>query len=154
MAGTYSQIYFHIVFAVKGRENLIGSAWKNELYKYMGGIIVNKKQTPIIINGVADHVHVLLGMKPSVCPADLVRDIKNNASRFVNERHFVNERFAWQEGYGIFSCGYSQLNMVSGYIANQEAHHRKRTFREEYVAFLDELRIPYEERFLFEWIED
>jgi putative transposase len=138
MAGTYSQIYIQIVFAVKGRENLIQKEWKDELNKYMAGIIKAKEQKPIIINGMPDHIHVFVGLKPVMAISDLVRDIKNNSANFINENKFSKTKFAWQEGYGAFSYAHSQIDNVYNYILNQEKHHTKKTFNEKY---------------LFDWIE-
>lgn len=129
MAGTYSQIYLRVVFAVKGRENLISQSWKDELHKYMAGIIKEKEQNPIIVNGMPDHIHAFIGLKPSMRISDLVRDIKNNSSKFINERGFVKGKFSWQEGYGVFSYSHSHIERVYNYILNQEEHHRKKTFK-------------------------
>jgi len=153
MAGTFSQIYIQIVFSVKGRENLIGKSWKDELHKYIAGIIKGKSQKSIIVNGMPDHIHALIGLRPSVAISDLARDIKNNSSNFINKMKFVKGKFSWQEGYGAFSYSHSQIDNVYRYIMNQEEHHRKKTFREEYLDFLKKFEIEHEERFLFEWIE-
>ncbi len=153
MAGTFSQIYIQVVFAVKGRENLIGKSWKDELHKYIAGIIKGKSQKSIIVNGMPDHIHALIGLRPSVAISDLARDIKNNSSNFINKMKFVKGKFSWQEGYGAFSYSHSQIDNVYRYIMNQEEHHRKKTFREEYLDFLKKFEIEHEERFLFEWIE-
>ena len=152
MPGTFSQICIQTVFAVKGRENLLNKAWRSEVFKYMTGIIKNKGQKPIIINGVTDHVHLFIGMKPSMALADLMRDVKNNSTNFINENRWLPGKFRWQEGYGAFSYSHSQIDKVYRYILHQEEHHKKRTFREEYFEFLDRYEIPYEERFLFEWL--
>ena len=153
MPGTYSQIYIQIVFAVKGRENLIGKKWKEELYKYISGIITNKGHKSIIINGTSDHVHVFLGLKPSMSISDLVRDIKNNSSNFVNDKKFVTGKFSWQEGYGAFSYSQSHIENVYNYILNQETHHHRKTFKEEYLEILEKFQIDFNEKYLFEWIE-
>ncbi|SEJ47559.1 REP element-mobilizing transposase RayT [Cyclobacterium xiamenense] len=153
MAGTFSQIYIHYVFAVERRENLLEKPWREEVFKYIAGIIKGKKQKPIIVNGVSDHVHVFVGLKPVVSISDLVRDIKNNSSNFINERNFLKSKFSWQEGYGAFSHSHSQLDTVYQYIANQENHHRKKTFKEEYIEFLQKFEIEYQEKYLFEWLD-
>lgn len=153
MPGTFSQIYIQIVFAVKGRQNLINSEWKSDLHKYIAGIIKNKGQKPIIVNGMSDHVHVFVGLKPAMSIADLVRDCKNNSTNFINERRLVRGRFSWQEGYGAFSYGHSQIETVYNYILNQEAHHRRKTFKEEYLELLKAFAIEHDERYLFEWID-
>ena len=154
MPGTFSQIYIQIVFAVKGRENIIAKQWKEELNKYISGIITNKGQKSIIVNGTSDHVHIFIGLKPSMAIADLVRDIKNNSSNFINEKKFIKGKFAWQEGYGAFSYAHSQIENVYQYIANQEEHHKKKTFKEEYMDFLQKFAIEYNEEYLFEWIDE
>jgi len=154
MPGTFSQLYIHIVFAVKGRQNLIGDMWKSDLYKYMSGIITNKGQKSILINGMSDHVHVFVGLKPSMRISDLVRDIKNNSSKFINESKFTKFKFSWQEGYGAFSYGQSQISTVYNYILNQERHHKKLSFKEEYTDFLKKFNVEFDEQYLFEWIAD
>ncbi len=152
MPGTYSQIYIQIVFAVKCRENLISNSWKDELHKYISGIITHKGHKSIIVNGVADHVHAFVGLKPSMAISDLVRDVKNNSSNFINKRKFVRGKFSWQEGYGAFSYSHSQIDNVYNYILNQEHHHHKITFKEEYLDFLEKFQIQFNEKYLFEWI--
>ena len=153
MAGTYSQIYIQAVFAVKGRENLIHKNWRDELHKYISGIITGKQQKSIIVNGVSDHVHCFIGLKPSMAVSDLIRDIKNNSSKFINEKEFVKGKFQWQEGYGAFSYAHSQVEQVYNYILNQEAHHQKKTFRQEYLEFLTKYEIEHKPEYLFEWLE-
>ena len=115
MAGTYSQIYIQIVFAVQGRQNLLHKDWRDNVFKYMSGIIKNKGQKPIIVNGVSDHVHIFVGLKPSMALSDLVRDIKNNSSNFIDDHKWVKGRFCWQEGYGAFSYSHSQIAEVYRY---------------------------------------
>ncbi|SEF79135.1 Transposase IS200 like [Algoriphagus boritolerans DSM 17298 = JCM 18970] len=119
----------------------------------MSGIITNKGQKSIIVIGVSDHVHVFVGLKPAHCPSDLIRDVKNNSSNFINDQKLVKGKFAWQDGFGVFSYSHSQLNNVYKYILNQEEHHRKKPFKEEYYGFLKKFEIPFEEKYLFEWIE-
>ena len=153
MPGTFTQIYIQVVFAVKGRENLINKQWKDELHKYISGIINGKDQKPIIVNGMPDHIHAFVGLRPSMALSDLVRDIKNNSSNFINGKKWVRGKFSWQEGYGAFSYSHSQLDSVYKYILNQAQHHRRKTFREEYLSFLKEFDVPFEERFLFEWLD-
>ena len=153
MARTFSQIYIQVVFAVSGRQNLIGKSWKEDVNKYISGIITNKGQKSIIVNGTSDHIHVFIGLKPSMVIADLVRDIKNNSSNFINKNKFVKGKFAWQEGYGVFSYSHSHIEQVYNYILNQELHHHKRTFKEEYIELLQKFQIDYDEKHLFEWIE-
>jgi putative transposase len=153
MAGTFSQIYIQIVFAVKGRENLISNTWKSELHKYMAGIIKGKGQKPIIINGMPDHIHAFIGLRPAMPVADVVRDIKNNSSNFINDHKFVKGKFAWQEGYGAFSYSHSHIGKVYDYILNQEEHHKKKTFKAEYFDLLKKFEIEYDEKYLFEWYD-
>jgi REP element-mobilizing transposase RayT len=153
MAGTFSQLYIQIVFAVKGRDNVIIKPWSDELYKYISGIITAKGHKSIIVNGMPDHVHAFIGLKPSMAISDLVRDIKNNSSKFINERLFVGERFQWQEGYGAFSYSHSQIQSVYNYILNQEKHHKRKTFREEYLEFLNKFEVKHDDKYLFEWYE-
>jgi putative transposase len=154
MAGTYSQIYIQIVFAVKGRQNLIGKEWQEELNKYISGIITNKGHKSMIVNGVSDHIHVFVGLKPSMAISDLVRDIKNNSSNFINDKKLVSGKFSWQEGYGAFSYAQSQVKAVYNYILNQEVHHKKKTFKDEYHDFIEEFEIDYNEKYLFEWLHE
>jgi REP element-mobilizing transposase RayT len=151
MAGTFSQIHIQIVFAVKRRENLINNSWKDELCKYISGIIKGKNQKPIIVNGMPDHMHVFMGLRPAMPVADMARDIKNNSSNFINNNKFIMGKFAWQEGYGAFSYSHSHIERVYNYILNQEAHHKKKTFQEEYIELLKEFEIEYDEKYLFEW---
>ena len=150
MAGSYSQIYLQYVFAVKGRQNLLQKPWREEVFKYISGIITGKNQKPIIVNGVSDHVHVFVGLKPAMPIPDLIRDIKNNSSNFINENKWVKGKFSWQEGYGIFSYSHSQIDKIYRYIANQEAHHEKKNFKDEYIDFLVKSGIDYDEKYLFE----
>lgn len=150
MAGSYSQIYLHYVFAVKGRQNLLQKPWREEVFKYISGIIKGKNQKPIIVNGVSDHVHVFVGLKPAMPIPDLIRDIKNNSSNFINENKWVKGKFSWQEGYGVFSYSHSQIDNLYRYIANQEAHHQEKTFKDEYIDFLKKFEIDYDEKYLFE----
>ena len=150
MANTYSQLYVQIVFAVKGRQNLISKNNKDEIYKYITGIITNHKQKLIVINGMPDHIHILVGIKPDISLSDLVRDIKSNSSKFINEQKWINGKFEWQSGFGAFSYGHSQLANVIKYIENQEEHHKTKTFREEYIAFLKLFNIDFKNEYLFE----
>ncbi|HNR74042.1 MAG TPA: IS200/IS605 family transposase [Cyclobacteriaceae bacterium] len=149
MANTYTQLYFHVVFAVKGRANLVSSTWREQLYKYITGIITNKNQKLIIINGMPDHVHLLIGMKPDAKLSDLVRDIKANSSKFINEQKFVRSKFEWQTGFGAFTLGHSQLDTIVAYIKNQEEHHKKKSFREEYLDFLERYEIDFKPEYIF-----
>jgi len=151
MPGTFSQIYIQIVFAVQGRHNLVKPSFEEELYKYISGIITNKEQKSLAVNGMPDHVHILVGLKPSMRISDLVRDIKNNSTNFINEHGWLKNRFSWQEGYGAFSYSESQFGRVIDYIKNQKQHHEKRTFKQEYLSFLKKFNVLFEEKYLFEF---
>ena len=150
---TYSQIYIQIVFAVKNRQALIANSWQEELYKYVTGIVQDKGQKMLAINGMPDHIHILIGMKPSCCLSDLVREIKKSSNSFVKEKEFSKYKFEWQEGFGAFSYSHSSLDNVIGYIKNQKEHHKKRSFKEEYIDFLEKFQIEFKDEYLFEWIE-
>jgi putative transposase len=149
----YSQIYIQTVFAVKGRESLIESSWDEQLYRYITGIVQNKGQKMLAVNGVQNHIHFLIGMKPACCLSDLVREIKKSSTGFINENKFSKARFSWQEGFGAFSYAHSQLDSVAKYVMNQKLHHREMTFKEEYLNFLEEFEISHDERYLFDWLE-
>jgi len=151
MAGTFSQVYVQVVFAVRGRRAAIDKAWKDELYRYIAGIIKEKGQKSIIVNGMPDHVHLFIGQKPSIALSDLVRDVKNNSSKFINERNWLNDKFSWQEGFGAFSYSQSQIKSVYDYILSQEEHHKQKTFKDEYIELLKRFAIEYNEKYLFEW---
>ncbi len=153
MANTYTRIYVQIVFAVQGRQNLIRPDHKEELQMYISGIIRNKGQKVIAINSMPDHTHILIGMRPTTALSDIVRDIKNNSSSFINSNGWIRGTFRWQEGYGAFSYAHSQLERVVTYIKNQERHHKRRTFGEEYIEMLKRFNVEYNARYLFDWIE-
>ena len=150
MANTYTQLYFHIVFAVKGRNNFISKQWKDDLYKYLSGIIANKDQKLMIVNGMPNHIHLLIGTKPNCNLSDLIRDIKANSSKWINEKKFTNFHFEWQTGFGAFTVSQSVVPNVIEYIKNQEEHHRKKTFKEEYVEFLKAYQIDFKDEYLFD----
>ena len=150
MADTYSKIYIHVIFAVKGRQSLISAKWEDELYSYITGIIIHKGQKLIRINGMPDHLHLLIGIKPDKALSDLVRDIKANSSRFINEKGWINGKFEWQNGFGAFSLSHSQLTAAINYIDGQKEHHKKSTFREEYVNFLKKYEVEYKAQYLFD----
>ena len=153
MANTFSQIYIHAVFAVKSRENLINNNWKDELYKYICGIVNNNQQKVYAINGVPDHVHILVSIKPNLLLSDLIRDIKSSSSKWINSKQLVKRKFYWQEGFGSFSVSQSQLDKVIGYIDNQEVHHQKLSFKKEYIGLLESYKIVYDEKYIFDWLE-
>lgn len=146
-------LYIQFVFAVKGRESLIQQEWKQELYKYITGIVQNNKSKLLAINGVSDHVHVFIGYKPSVSIPDLVKDIKVASSFWINGNKRTKMKFNWQERYGAFSYSRSHIDAVCKYIQNQESHHQKKTFKEEHLEFLKQFEVEYEEKYLFEFID-
>jgi REP element-mobilizing transposase RayT len=150
MANTYSQIYIQVVFAVAGRENAIRKDWRDELHKYITGIVKNNDQKLISIGGVEDHIHILLGIKPNIALSDLVRDIKANSSRHINEKDLARGYFSWQEGFGAFSYSHSQLGDVIRYIQNQERHHKKSSFKDEYLSYLKRYEIDFDEKYIFQ----
>ena len=156
MADTYTQLYVHIIFAVKGRQSLIPKQHKTELHKYITGIIGSKNQTVIRINSMPDHIHILVGITPDIALSDLVRDIKANSSKFINKQRWVAGRFEWQAGFAAFSYAHSQLAVVARYIniKNQEEHHSRQTFREEYLAFLKRFDVPYNPKYVFDADDD
>jgi putative transposase len=153
MANTYSQIYLQFVFAVQGRHSLIPKQYKEELHKYMTALTQNRKTKMLAINCMPDHTHLFVGFKPSVLISDFVKEIKVESNEFIKGKKWLKAAFNWQEGYGVFSYGHSQIDRVCKYILNQEAHHKKKTFKEEYYALLEKFAIPFEERYLFDWIE-
>jgi REP element-mobilizing transposase RayT len=153
MANTYTQIYIQVVFAVQGRQSLIPASHKQELLKYITGIVKHRDQKLIAINGMCDHLHVFIGMKPTIALSDLVRDIKAGSSGFVNEKRWLHGRFNWQEGFGAFSYSHSEIDRVVRYIMNQEEHHRVKTFHEEYLAVLKDFEVDHDSRYLFQWID-
>ncbi|MDC8001266.1 IS200/IS605 family transposase [Aequorivita todarodis] len=152
-AGSFSQIYIQVVFAVRGRNSLILPSWEDELYKYITGTVQNKNQKMLAINGVQDHIHFLIGMKPSCCLSDLVREVKKSSNKFINEKKFTKYKFEWQDGFGAFSYSHSALDNVIRYIQNQKEHHKKQSFRDEYILFLKKFKVDFKEDYLFEWIE-
>ncbi len=153
MNNTYSQIYVHVVFAVEDRDNLLDESWRYEIFKYMAGIVKNKGQKTIIINGMGDHVHLFLGIKPTICLSDLIRDVKCNSSSYIKRRNLVHGNFKWQTGFGAFSYGQSQIEKVYEYIKNQELHHKEKSFKDEYLQILKKFEIEYNEKYLFNWID-
>jgi putative transposase len=154
MANTYTQIYIQIVFAVQNRKAFIHPDWEEELFKYITGIVQNKGQKMLAINGTSNHIHLLIGMQPTCCLSDLVREIKKSSNAFIKEKKLSPFNFQWQEGFGAFSYNHSQLTNVIQYIATQKEHHKKRTFQEEYLAFLKSFEIDFKAEYLFQWIND
>jgi len=153
MANTYTQLYFQIVFAPEGRQNLIHKKNKEELHKYITGIVTQRGQKLLAVHCMPDHTHILVGLKPSVALSDLVRDVKNASTNFINTKRWMSGRFSWQEGFGAFTYGHSQLTGIINYIRDQERHHARRTFRDEYLRFLKKYEIEHDERFIFKPLE-
>jgi len=149
MSNTYTQIHIHAIFAVQNRQSLIRNDWRNELYKYITGIVQNHNHKLLQINGIPDHVHILLGFRPTQSLSNLMKIIKQDSTKWINQNTFVNGRFSWQEGYGAFSHSRSQVPQVVKYIQNQEEHHKQRSFREEYLDLLEKFEVDYDERFIF-----
>lgn len=152
MAGTFSQIYLQFVFAIQGRQSLIPKEHKEELHKYITSLVQARNAKLLAVHCMPDHLHLFTGVKPSVYIPDFVKEIKVESNEFIRNKHWLKGAFHWQEGYGVFSYGHSQLDTVCKYVLNQEEHHRKKTFREEYHEFLRKFSVSYEERFLFDWI--
>jgi Transposase and inactivated derivatives len=153
MANTYTQIHIQAVFTVQNRDCIIGKSWKDELFKYITGIIQNHGHKVLAINGMPDHVHVLFGMRPTQSLSDLMQDIKGDSSKWTNNRRFMAGHFAWQEGYGAFSYSKSQIGTVINYINNQEVHHQRKTFIEEYHEILKKFEIVFDEQYVFKPVE-
>ena len=149
MANTYTQIHLQVIFAVKKRTGLIQKEWKDELYKYITGIIQAQDHKLLAINGMPDHLHVFFGMRPIQSLSDLMQDIKQDSSKWINQKKFIKEKFEWQEGFGAFSYSKSQASRVISYVQNQEVHHRKITFLDEYKKFLEKFEVDYDERYIF-----
>jgi putative transposase len=154
MANTYTQIYIQVVFAVSGRLSLIRNEHKEVIHKYITGIIRNDGHKLIAINGMSDHLHILLGLKPDMALSDLVRDIKANSSKFINGRRLTQGKFSWQEGYGAFSYGHSQLDTIIRYIQDQEQHHSRRSFKDEYLTLLKKFRVEFENKYVFSFLDE
>lgn len=153
MANTYTQLYIHYIFAMQNRLSLIQNNWQSDLYKYMNGIIEQQGHKPFAINGMPDHVHFLVSMCPKQSPSDLMFHIKRSSSLWINQHKFVAGKFSWQEGFGAFSYGKSQVSDITRYIDEQQKHHQKHTFHEEYLAFLKAFEVEYDERYIFKPID-
>ncbi|OCX54437.1 transposase [Mucilaginibacter sp. PPCGB 2223] len=153
MPNTYSQIYLQFVFAVKHRQNLIAKENKEELHKYITGLVTNRKAKMLAINCMPDHLHLFVGFKPTILISDFVKEIKVETNEFINNQNWIKGKFSWQEGYGVFSYSHSHIDNVVKYILNQEEHHKKKTFREEYLQLLQKFEIAYQNEYLFEFIE-
>ena len=150
---TFSQIYIQVVFAVKNRDALIATSWEERLYQYITGIVQNKGQKMLTINGMPDHIHFFIGMKFSCCLSDLVREVKKASNEMINENKLSKFKFNWQEGYGAFSYSHSHIDNVAKYVMNQKEHHKKISFKEEYIDFLKKFEIEYDEKYLFDWMD-
>ena len=153
MANTYTQLNIHVVFAVKGRENILTAAVRPELFKYISGILTRTNQFSLAVNGYKDHVHIFFELNPVNSLSEIVRIVKANSSKWINENRLISGKFSWQEGYGGFSYSRSQRNDVIKYIMNQEEHHQRKTFREEYLNYLKTAEINYNESYVFEFYE-
>ena len=154
MANTYTQIYLHVVFAVSGRACVISCAHREELQKYITGIVTPQRQKLIAVYCMPDHTHALLRLKPNIAPSDLIGDIKTGSTNHINEQRWIGCRFSWQEGYGAFSVSHSHLDRVANYIRTQEAHHRRKSFQQEYVEFLKRHQVRYDQCYIFRPIDD
>jgi len=154
MANTFSQIYLQFVFAVQNRQCLIAKANKEELHKYITSLAQARKAKMLAVHCMPDHIHLFVGFKPSVLISDFVKQIKVESNEFINDKKWIKGRFNWQEGYGVFSYGHSQIDRVCKYIFNQEAHHKKKTFKQEYLEFLEKFAISFEKEYLFDWIDE
>ena len=149
MANTYTQIHIQCVMAVKYRQSLIQPEWKDQLQKYIAGITQNYGHKMLAINNMPDHLHMFFGFRPNQSLSDLMRIVKSESTKWINDKQFTPAVFSWQEGYGAFSYSRSHVNKVTEYVLNQEEHHRHKTFLEEYEQFLKQFEIPYEERYIF-----
>src|ERR1700744_3193113 len=153
MANTFSQIYLQFVFAVQHRQNLIPKEHKEELHKYITGLVQNRKAKMLAVNCMPDHIHLFVGFKPTILISDFVKEIKVESNEFINSKNWIRGKFNWQEGYGVFSYSQSHIDAVIKYILNQERHHQKKTFRQEYHELLERFEISFEERFLFDFLD-
>jgi REP element-mobilizing transposase RayT len=153
MPDTFTQIYIHIIFAVKNRNSLIKPDWEEKLYKFISGLLTNKGQKLLRINGMPDHLHILIEMKPDCNLSDLIRETKKSSNSYIKDSKFTKFNFNWQSGFGAFSVSPSQLDKVINYIINQKKHHKKRSFKEEYLLLLEKYKIEYKSEYLFDWIE-
>lgn len=153
MANTYTQIHIQTVFCVQNRESLIRPDWKNDLYKYITGIVQGNKHKLLIVNGMPDHIHLLIGLRTTQSLADLMKQIKEDSSKWINQHKFCGGKFSWQSGYGAFSYSKSELPRLIRYIENQQIHHQSKSFLEEYQELLEEFGIEYENQYLFHPVE-
>ncbi len=152
--GAFTKMYVQLVFAVHKRENILFKSIRPRIFEYISGIIRDQKHKSIIVNGTSDHIHILYGLNPAVSVSDTVHDIKRGSSLFINNNKLVPGKFSWQEGYGGFTYSRSQIDNVYRYIENQELHHSKIVFREEYLKLLEENEIDFNSEYLFEFYND
>jgi len=150
MANTYHQIYLQTVFAVKYREAVIKKDWQPLLFGVIGNLINETSCKALIVNGVEDHIHCFLGLKPVVSVSELMKTVKAKSSKYINDHSLTPSRFEWQEGYGVFSYSHSELDSVYGYVLNQELHHKKQTFKDEYLELLQKFNVDYDDRYIFQ----
>lgn len=153
MADSYSQLHIQYIFSVRNRDCILLPEWRTDLFEYISGIVRKRGQKPIITGGYFDHIHLLVGIRPDMRISDLIRDVKNISTNFMNNNKFIGSKFSWQEGYGVFSYSKSQIETVYNYILNQGNHHKKKTFKEEYLKILKDRDMDYKEEFLFKWID-
>ena len=153
MANTFAQIYIQAIFAVQNRDCIFSSNWEDELQKYITGIIQNEGHKMLAINGTHNHVHLFFGMKPNQSVSKIIQVVKSNSSKWIVEKRFIKSKFSWQEGFGAFSYGHSQLTDVIAYVKNQKEHHKKQSFRDEYLLFLKKFHIEYDEKYLFDFFD-
>lgn len=153
MANTYTQLNVHAVFSVKGRGNFISKEWRDELYRYIAGTLTETKNYSLSVGGYCDHVHIFFELNPANAVSDVLRNVKAKSSKWINTRNFVAGKFEWQAGYGAFTYSRSQRNKVINYIMKQEEHHKKRTFKEEYLELLKNNDIKYNDTYIFEFYE-
>ena len=153
MANTFSQIYLQFVFAVQNRQSLIAKENKEELHKYITALVQNRKAKMLAVNCMPDHTHLFVGFKPSILISDFVKEIKVESNEFINSKDWLKGKFQWQEGYGVFSYSHSHIDRVFKYVINQEIHHQRKTFKQEYLGLLQKFEIPFEEKYLFDFFE-
>ena len=150
MANSYTQIHIHFVFAVKYREALIEDSWKKELHKYITGIFKHNQHKILQINSMPDHIHIFSGLRPHQSISSLIQNVKSKSTQWIRDKEFCTKPFSWQEGYGAFSYSLSQINHVATYIENQEEHHKTKTFKEEYIQFLQLFNVDFKNEYVFE----
>ncbi len=153
MSNTYTQLIIQLVFAVKGRKSFISETWEEELYKYITAVVQNDRHKMLAINGMPDHIHILIGLNPAISISDLVKDIKRSSNNWINEKRLIKNKFEWQSGFGAFSYSRSHLDKVYKYFQNQKIHHKKVSFKSEYLTELKANEIEYKDEYLFEYYE-